>query len=294
MLQEFWRLVRQQHWVITRAQLLELGFSRKAIEHRIRAGRLRRVYPGVYAVGHRELSDRGRWMAAVLACGPEAALSHESAGELWKLCPDRGRLKVSVPIDVVRQPRGLTVHRRATLTKSAVTKRWNIPVTTPAYTLVDLASRLSRNSLETAINQADNQDLIDPDALRVELDRHRGQPGVATLRHLLDRHTLVLTDTELERLFVPIAASAGLPRPETQAWLSGFRVDFFWPELGLVVETDSLRYHRTPVQQTTDRLRDQAHARAGLTPLRFTHAQVKYDPDDVRDTLIAVVRRIRK
>jgi very-short-patch-repair endonuclease len=111
------------------------------------------------------------------------------------------------------------------------------------------------------------------------------------LREVLDRRTFTLTDSELERRFLPIARSDGLPPPRTGHYLNGFKVDFFWPELGLVVETDGLRYHRTPAQQSRDRLRDQAHTAAGLTPLRFTHAQVRFEPRHVRATLEAAARR---
>jgi very-short-patch-repair endonuclease len=113
------------------------------------------------------------------------------------------------------------------------------------------------------------------------------------LRQLLDRRTFTLTDSELERRFLPLARAAGFGQPRTGEQLNGFKVDFFWPELGLVVETDGLRYHRTPAAQARDRLRDQAHAAAGLTTLRFTHAQVRYEPRHVRETLAAVARRIR-
>jgi very-short-patch-repair endonuclease len=110
------------------------------------------------------------------------------------------------------------------------------------------------------------------------------------LREILDRVEFVLTDSALERRFLPLARSAGLPKPSTQQWVNGFRVDFYWPDLGLVVETDGLRYHRTASQQTKDRVRDQAHIAAGLTPLRFTHWQVRYDPQHVERTLRAAVR----
>ena len=116
---------------------------------------------------------------------------------------------------------------------------------------------------------------------------------MAALRETLDRRTLVLTDSELERRFLPIARRAGLPPPQTQSMVNGFRVDFSWPELGLVVETDGLRYHRTPAQQAADRVRDQAHTAAGLTPLRFTHAQVAYAPGHVELTLRATAARLR-
>jgi very-short-patch-repair endonuclease len=147
--------------------------------------------------------------------------------------------------------------------------------------------------LERAIVEADKRDLIDPESLRSGLAAFAGQPGVRVLRETLDRQTFTITDSELERRFLPLARDAGLPTPLTQQQVNGFRVDFFWPELGLLVETDGLRYHRTPAQQAHDRLRDQTHSAAGLTPLRFTRAQVRYDPDHVRKTLAAVADRLR-
>ena len=144
-------------------------------------------------------------------------------------------------------------------------------------------------------NEADKLDLTDPEALRAALDDVIARrPGVAALRRTLDRRTFALTDSELERRFLPVARRAGLPRPQTGRRLNGFRVDFYWPDLGLVVETDGLRYHRTPAQQARDRLRDQAHATAGLTTLRFTHAQIAHDGGHVRVTLDAVARRLKQ
>src|SRR5438874_171443 len=119
-----------------------------------------------------------------------------------------------------------------------------------------------------------------------------GRRGIRTLREVLDKHTFRLTRSELERLFLAIVRTAGLPIPLTQQIVNGFKVDFFWPELGLVVETDGLRYHRTPAQQARDRLRDQAHTAAGLTPLRFTRAQVRFDPAHVQATLAAAAVRL--
>lgn len=147
--------------------------------------------------------------------------------------------------------------------------------------------------MEATINAADKYDLTDPDTLRTALGDYAGHPGVAALRTVLDRRTFALTDSQLERRFLPIARRAGLPTPQTGQQVNGFKVDFYWPDLGLVVETDGLRYHRTPAQQTRDRLRDQAHSTAGLATLRFTHAQVRYEPQYVRSTLIAVAKRLR-
>jgi hypothetical protein len=125
------------------------------------------------------------------------------------------------------------------------------------------APSLGPAALERMVSEADRLDLIDPERLRAKLDDHRGESGVARLRSLLDRHTFRLTDSELERRFLALVGRAGLPLPRTQQWLNGSRVDFHWPELGLVVETDGLRYHRMPEQQSRDRKRDRAHIAAG-------------------------------
>jgi very-short-patch-repair endonuclease len=173
-----------------------------------------------------------------------------------------------------------------------VTVREGIPVTGPVQTLVDLAGMLDQQALERAVNEADRLDLVDPVTLLRSLDHHQGRRGVGILRAMLDDEAFRLTDSELERSFLRLVREAGLPVPRTGTWLNGFKVDFHWPELGLVVETDGLRYHRTPSQQRRDRERDQAHAVAGLTTLRFTYAQVHSDPELVLRTLRHIVRRL--
>jgi very-short-patch-repair endonuclease len=277
--------------VVTRRQLLDLGLSPDAIKHRVTKGVLHPVLRGVYAVGRPDLTRYGRWMAAVLSCGPEALLSHGPAGALWGIRAHEGRIEVSLPAGVVRRSAGIAVHRRASLAEHDRTRHCGIPVTSPLVTLLDLATRLRRDQLEAAINEADKRDLIDPETLRTAIDNYAGWRGVPALRETLDRRTFTLTDSQLERRFLPLTRKAGLPPPHTQEYVNGFKVDFYWPELGLVVETDGLRYHRTPAQQARDRLRDQAHAAADITPLRFTHAQVSFEPDHVVSTLIAVARR---
>ena len=157
---------------------------------------------------------------------------------------------------------------------------------------MDLAARLQRPALERAIGEADRLALIDPERLRRKASGMGGRSGLRALRETLDRHTFRLTRSELERRFLVLARQAGLPRPETGQVVNGYEVDFFWPELGLVVETDGLRYHRTPAQQTRDARRDQAHHGAGLLPLRFTHWQVRHDRSWVAAKLREVAQRL--
>jgi len=288
-----WELARRHHGVVTRRQLLALGLHPHAIFHRVKTGRLHPVARGVYAVGRPELSRHGRWTAAVMSCGAEAVLSHQSAAVLWGFRAREGlRIDVTIPPRLSRSRPGLKVYRRK-LEPTVLTELHRIPVTTVHQTLIDLALVLGRDSLEAAINDADKHDLTDPESLRAALVAHAGQPGVVALRQVLDRRTFTLTDSRLERLFLPIARRAGMPKPQTGVRLNGFKVDFYWPEMGLVVETDGLRYHRTPAQQARDRLRDQAHTAAGLTTLRFTRAQVRFEPGYVQTTLAAVVGRIQ-
>jgi very-short-patch-repair endonuclease len=252
------------------------------------------VWRGVYAVGRPQLTQQGRWMAAVLSCGSAAALSHQSAAALWQIRDRPGRwIEVSVPVPLHPRRPGIRLHRRADLAAEDLRRHQGIPVTSPAATLVDLASRLRADQLEAAVNEADKRNLIDPEALRTALEGLTRRPGLATLRKMLDRRTFALTDSELERRFLPLARRAGLPLPQTGRRVNGFKVDFYWPELRLIVETDGLRYHRTPAQQARDRSRDQTHAAAGLTTLRFTHAQVRHEPSKVRATLAAVAHHLR-
>jgi hypothetical protein len=266
--------------------LIGLGFSPKAIKHRVRTGRLHPVLRGVYAVGRPRLSREGRWMAAVLACGPGAALSHRSAAALWKFGKEHeDYIDVTVRRDSEARIRGIRCHRRPALPASAITTRLHIPLTQPVQTFLDLASVTGPKGLERAINEADKREVIDPESLRKALEEHAGEPGVRPLRRILDKHTFRLSDDELELLFRPLATAAGLPTPLTKVIVNEFEVDFLWPDLGLVVETDGWRYHRTPVTQTRDALRFQTHTAAGLTPLRFSHWQVKYEPGHVLNIL---------
>lgn len=285
-----WALARRDHYVVTRDELLDLGFTRHAISHRVEEGDLHRVWNGVYAVGRPDLTRHGWWMAAVKACGPGAMLSHASAAALWGIRRfAKGLIHVSVPVNARRGRRGIDVHRRAPLPRAT---HHRIPVTTIVDTLIDIAPSLSRADLEQAIAEADIRGLTDPERLRQALETVDPRPGVEKLRTTLDRRTYVMTHTHLERRFLPIARRAGLPKPRTQRYLGTHRVDFVWPELGLVVETDGLTYHRTPAQQAADRIRDQTHTAAGRTPLRFTHGQVRFEPGFVEEILTEVRRRL--
>ena len=281
-----------QHGVVTRRQLLALGMSPKAIRHRLETGRLHELHRGVYAVGRPEVGRLAQLMAAVLACGPGARLSHRSGAELWGIRKRfDGRIEVSVPATAHPRCPELKVHRRAHLKPPRLVG--DIPVGDPVSILVDLATCLSTEAVEDAVNEADRLRLVATDRLPALLAAHPRRPGRGRLRRILESQTFSRSQTALERRFLPIARAAGLPEPGSQARLGRYRVDFHWPALGLVVETDSLTYHRTAADQAVDITRDQAHARAGLRTLRFTHSQVFHRPGYVREVLEDTVRALR-
>lgn len=287
-------LVRKQHGVVTRGQLLGLGLHPDAVKHRVASGRLHPIHRGVYAVGRPQLDRLGEWIAAVLACGTTAILSHASAASLWGFWRDYKSQPIVVSVLAPRcpHPSGITVHRRAALLPSEVLRHRGIPVTSPALTLIDLARTAPPKNIERAVNEADRLKLVTTDHLRELLDDSPRRPGVGVLRTLLDRRTFRLTDSELERRFIPLARGAGLTLPETRRRVNGFKVDFWWPKLGLVVETDGLTYHRTPLQQTVDLKRDQTHTASGLTALRFSHDQIAHEPIYVRTMLCETALRL--
>jgi very-short-patch-repair endonuclease len=275
--------------VITRPQLRALGYSDHAIDRWLELGWLHPIHRGVFAVGRSDLPAEGYWLAAVLACGPDAALSHESAAAFWGLGPDPRPIVVSVPADRHPRPTGVNVRRRVVLPTIVQARR--IPVTDPLATLVDLAVSSTEDDLERLVNDADKAGLISIDKALEILDSNPPIRGVSKLRRTLSDHTV--TDSDLERRFLKLVRKAGLAAPQTQVVLHGVRVDFYWPELGLVVETDGLTYHRTPSQQAKDRKRDQVLTAAGLTCLRFTNRQVRREPSAVIETLRTVVARLQ-
>jgi hypothetical protein len=292
---EAWAIAKKQHGVITRRQLLALGFSRRSIEHRLSRGRLHSVARGVYVVGWHEMTQTQRWMVAVLACGEGAALSHRSAAALWGIGNERpGVVDVSVRRRCRLRRPDLKIRARRTLALKDIGSRDGIPVTGPVRTLVDLGTELNSLVLERTVNEADKRNLVDPETLRTALDGYAGEPGVRPLRKLLDKRTFRLSDSALEVLFRPIAAAADLPPPLTKQMVNGFEVDFYWPNLDLVVETDGLRYHRTPSAQARDAQRDRAHALAGMTSLRFTHYEVKFEAAQVRAELRRIAAALRE
>jgi very-short-patch-repair endonuclease len=274
---------------VSHAELRAFGFTASAIKHRLRTRRLHRQARGVYSVGSPNLTRYGRWMVAVKRCGPGAVLSHLSAAVLWGILQREGR-EIQVTVPRHRNPRvtGIAVYRRERVSE-AVCHR--VPVTTVLQTLIDCAPLLTRQQVERMINQADALDLLRADVLQEQL-KGRTEPGASILREIMERDAFTLTDSVLEQLFIPIALRAGLPKPLTQQWVNGYKVDFYWPNLGLIVEVDGHRYHRTPLEQRRDLERAHAHAKAGLTCRRFSYWHVAKEASYVEGVLTPLARTL--
>jgi very-short-patch-repair endonuclease len=277
--------------VVSRAQLIELGLSARAIGHRIECGRLHPIHRGVYAVGHLAVSLRGRWMAAVLAGGEEAVLSHRSAAALWGMRRwGGGRVEVTVPRSHGRSRRGIQWHRGA-LPADEITVEDGIPVTTVPRTIFDLAGVRPRREVERAIEEAEFRRLTDPLSLHDLLARYPRRRGSRTIREILavGRIGEGITRSDLEELFVAFVERTGLPRPQFNVPLEvgGLFVepDCLWRRERVIVELDSRRAHATAAAFESDRARDRRLQAAGWHVVRVTWRQLHDQPAAIAEDL---------
>jgi predicted transcriptional regulator of viral defense system len=273
-------LAGRQHGVVSREQLAASGLSPDAIDGRVRRGRLHIVCRGVYAVGHRRLTHKGRWMAAVLTARDDAVLSDRAGAELWRLLPISGRLDVTVP-RVLRDRDGIRFHC-CRLQADEITRNDGIPVTTVARTLLDLAGTGDARLFERALNEAEYRRLYDAVGLSMLLARYPRRPGVPLVRSMLGR-MLGITRRELEERFVAFVDRYRLPRPERNAWIElapgrWIEADCLWREARLIVELDSRSAHDTSSRFDSDRERDRLLAVAGWRVVRVTWAHLRDAP----------------
>jgi predicted transcriptional regulator of viral defense system len=290
-------LAERQHGVVALPQLLALGLAESSVRERVRAGRLHRVHRGVYAIGHSVLSSEGRLIAAVLASGPGALLSHRSAAALHGLRPDNRPV-----IDVTSPRRGLhrvgpiRRHHSGTLSETDRSVVDGIPCTSVARTLLDLAEEVDRQGLRRACNQAEVLRIFDLAELEDVLSRSDGRRGAPVLREILASGRIgeAITRNDLEEAFLTLCDQAGLPVPRVNAWIplegGDVEADFYWPEYRLIAETDGGETHDTPHAFQADRRRDQKLMRAGYRVVRFTWWQVFREADEVTETLRALLR----
>lgn len=266
---------------ITREQLRAAGITDSVTKYLIATGRLIREYQCVYRVRPAIPVPLGRETAALLACGSNAFLSHASAAAVWKLCdPSAGPVHVTVLRDRHRKTPGIRGHRSGCLCPRDVRVERGLPVTSPARTLLDLAATLTVKELERELDEALTVlSIVRPDELADVLRRGSGHRGTRTLRRLLERRTRdTITQSEAERLFLALVRKAGLPEPETQVPLAGYRVDFLWRHERVVFEIDGYRFHTSRSAFDRDRRKDLALKQAGFDPNRVSRDQVKNEP----------------
>ena len=288
-------LAARQHSVVSRNQMRTLGFSDKAIDHALGSGKAFRVFRGVYAVGHPRVTERGRLMAAALACGDGAVISHRSAGALLGLL-DKG----PVVIDVIAAPSrgrkidGIRFHRVRPPRPDEVGTVAGIPCTSPARTLVDLAGTVGNWTLRSCFERAAQRKYLDVPAIEASMDP--GRRGNRSLRALIDewRSAAPLAKkgklkSPLEAKVLPLVLGRDLPAPLLNAPVEiaegRIEVDFLWPEHRFALEADSRDFHATHIAFERDRWRDRELLRAGYTALRVTHHQAEAETAAIADTI---------
>jgi len=269
------RIAGNQHGVIAAWQLRDVGLVPSRVADRATAGHLHRIHRGVYAVGNPNIGKEGRWMAAVLACGEGAVLSHCSAAELWRILSPGGSNYNGRPVDVTvsgdggrKRRAGIRVHRSSTLSPADVTRRLGIPVTRPGRTLGDLRRTIPSKAFAGALRQADY--------LRLPIGED----------HRPDR-----TRSELEAKFLKLLRHHRLPQPEVNVRVDRHLVDFLWRRERLIVEVDGWKAHRTRSAFEEDRARDARLSLSGYTVLRFTWRQVETDAKRVARTVRELLQR---
>ncbi len=289
------RTAQGQHGVVTRAQMLGMGFGSNAIAGRVRRGLLRPAYSGVYTLGGAPLTADGRRMAAVLACGPEAVLSHRSAARLWDVFPyDPGRIELSRPA-VGRTKHRSIVLRQAGLLRDEVDEVDGIPTTSVFRTIFDLAAVVSKREVERAFHETEVRQLTDRVSLPQLLTRHPGRRGARTVREILaDGEPAGITQNDFEELFVAFLDTHELPRPRFNPTLPIrgrlLRPDCMWPEGRLIAELDGRAVHSTDQAFETDRQRDRILLAEGWLSMRITWLQLRDEPEEIAADLRDLLR----
>ncbi|MGH7555105.1 MAG: type IV toxin-antitoxin system AbiEi family antitoxin domain-containing protein [Longimicrobiales bacterium] len=277
-------LAARQHGVISRAQLMHAGLAAHRIEYRVKRGRLQPIHRGVYRIGP-IVARRSREMAAVLACGETAVVSHRSAAALWRLIPAQ---QETAPVDVSIRDRlhgpstGVHLHRVGVMRADEIARLDGVPVTAPARSLVDLASCVGLRELERAVAQADRRGLAKRESIERLLERHSRRRGVPRLRALLhgDGHP-ALTRSEAEERFLALIRKARLGTPELNVTVRGYEVDCLWRAERLVAEIDGFEFHSSPEAFELDRRRDAVLVAAGFRVIRTTWQQLSNEPEAV-------------
>jgi very-short-patch-repair endonuclease len=281
------RIAERQHGVVTTRQLAALGIRGTAVARRVAGGRLVRLYRGVFAVGHFQGTREAHWIAAVMASGRGAVLSHLDAASLWGIYESRAKvIHVTTATRSMRTQPGIRIHRSRRLDPADVTVKDGIPVTTVARTIIDLTDILNSDRVLRAIREAEYLKLLDLDTLIAAVQRGNGRRNLAALNTALARHRPgQIVREELEHRFLELVHAAGLAEPQTnvrvQTKRRKYRVDCLWPREGVAVELDGRDAHARETAFEDDRARDAALSAIGLRPLRFTWYRVTTEGAEV-------------
>jgi very-short-patch-repair endonuclease/predicted transcriptional regulator of viral defense system len=275
-------LAERQHGVVTRRQLAALGLGADAIDRRLRAKRLLPLYRAVYAVGHRQATKRTAWMAAVLAGGNAAVLSHRAAAAHWGLRAWSGSA-IDVTTPRSQRPKPNISFHRTILPADEITVHEGIPITTVPRTIFDLAANTDQRQVERAINEAEINRLWDELSLHDLLHRYPGRAGTGNVRAALRRRNegASHTKSDLEEFFLAFAERWRLPRPETNVYVEGIEVDCVWREQRVVIEVDSWEFHRTRAAFERDREKSRILQAAGWRCVAVTHRQLEEAAEDL-------------
>jgi predicted transcriptional regulator of viral defense system len=283
---EIAKICLAQHGLVTLAQLEAQGLTKQGVHERVVSGRLHPIHQAVYSLTPRVMTQRGKFMAAVLACGPDAVLSHRSAAYLWGLVDSwEEPIDVTAPNRRGRSPDGVAAHRDGALQPIDKTVVHGVPCTSVARTLLDFTGVSRDWEARKAVAQAEVLQILDKSKLRALLKRSRRRRGVARLRLILETiHPMTKrTRSELERLFLEMCAKRSVPDPEVNVWLpapdgKSYQADFLWREQGLIVEADSRRFHDTDSAFVSDRKRRQQLELAGWRISQCTWEEVEQEP----------------
>ncbi len=283
-----------QKQLLTLGQLVGIGLSARAVRARVEASRLFRIHRGVFALHPPPYSPHQTLLAAIYACGARSAVSDLPAAWLLGMEESVPRLPhVSNPYGNGRTIAGIVVHEREIVRRDVI-DRFGIPCTTPARTILDCAASVGIEELEALLMAADSgRPGLDRPRLEQLVAAHRGRRGIANLRALISDDPKQ-TDSINERRMLRLCRRIGIPEPETQYEVTAtdgrrFRADFCWPELRLIVECDSWRWHGGKLKAESDRDRDQLLTIAGWSVVHFTRNQIKLEPERSGRKLVALL-----
>jgi Transcriptional regulator, AbiEi antitoxin len=288
-------LADRQHGIVSIRQLTgPLGYSRSAVYRAVGAGRLHRLYPGVFAVGHTNLSPHGRCLAAVLTSGPDALLSHVSAAWLWDLTKTSPLpASVSTPLHRRRRPR-IRLHEARSLAAEDRALREGIPVTSLPRTLLDLAATVRFEWLEKMVERSEDLELFDLRAVDDLLERTVGHHGHARLRRAIALYKpSSFTRSTLEKRFLELCLEASLPQPRTNFVLHGSELDCYWPEFRFAVELDVYETHGSRAAFERDRKRQEDLLLIGIASTRVTGPRLDREPGDVMTRIARLLAQRR-